>query len=66
MTSPNDFVYNSIYKGCKAEKCDELTSKDAAVMGLQAFKNGQYSTPIKLINDSITNAKKLRIKKKAK
>lgn len=66
MTTPNDFVYNSIYKGCKAEKCDELTAKDAAIMGLQAFKNGQYSTPIKLINEQISKAKKLRIKKRAK
>ena len=64
MTTPNDFVYNSIYKGCKAEKVDELASKDAAIMGLQKFKNGQYSTPIKLINESITQAKKNRIKKR--
>ncbi len=62
--TPNDFVYNNVYKGCKLAKCDELTSKNAAVTALQKFKNGQFSTPIKLINESIVEAKKLRVKKR--
>tara|TARA_R110000772_G_scaffold105405_1_gene207068 strand:- start:436 stop:633 length:198 start_codon:yes stop_codon:yes gene_type:complete len=62
----NDMVYNSIYKGSKAEGVDELTAKDAAIMGLQKYKNGQYATPSKLIKDAIVQAKKNRIKKPIK
>ena len=64
MTTPNDLVYDSVYKGCKAEKCDELTSKNAAIMALQKFKNGQFTKPTKLITDAITQAKKLKVKKR--
>jgi diphthamide biosynthesis methyltransferase len=63
MTTPSDLVYNSIYKGSKAEGVDELTAKDAAIMGLQKYKNGQYVTPSKLIKDAIVQAKKNRLKK---
>ena len=66
MTTPNDLVYNSIYKGSKSEGVDELTAKDAAIMGLQKYKNGQYATPSKLIKDAIVQAKKNRIKKPIK
>jgi diphthamide biosynthesis methyltransferase len=63
MTTPSDLVYNSIYKGSKAEGVDELTAKDAAIMGLQKYKNGQYVTPSKLVKDAIVQAKKNRLKK---
>ena len=63
MTTPNDMVYDSIYKGSKAEGVDELTAKDAAIMGLQRYKNGQYASPSKLIKDAIVQAKKNQIKK---
>ena len=63
MTTPNDMVYYSIYKGSKAEGVDELTAKDAAIMGLQRYKNGQYASPSKLIKDAIVQAKKNQIKK---
>ena len=56
--TPNDIVYNEVYKGCKAAKCDELTSKNAAIMALQKFKNGQFTKPTKLISEAIIEAKK--------
>ncbi len=66
MTTPNDFIYDSIYKGCKAAKCDELTSKNAAITGLQKYKNGQFVKPSKLVTESINEAKKLIVKKRNK
>ena len=66
MTTPNDLVYNSVYKGCKNQGCDELTSKNAAQVTLQKYKNGQFVKPSKLITEAITEAKKLIVKKRKK
>ena len=64
MTTPNDFVWQSVYKGCKAAKCDELTSKNAAINALQKYKNGQFTKASKLVSEAIVEAKKLRVKKR--
>lgn len=64
--TPNDLIYNEVYKGCKAAKCDELSSKNAAIMALQKFKNGQFVKATKLITESIAEAKKLTVKKRKK
>ena len=60
----NDMVYKEVYKGCKSAKCDELTSKNAAQMALQKYKNGQFTKATKLISEAIVEAKKLRVKKR--
>ncbi len=62
--TPNDLIYNEVYKQCKEAKCDELTSKNAAIMALQKFKNGQFTKPTKLITESVAAAKKLIVKKR--
>ena len=64
MSTPNDFVWNSVYKGCKAVGCDELISKNAAISALQKFKNGQFTKASKLVSEAIVEAKKLRVKKR--
>lgn len=60
----NDMIYKEVYKGCLAVKCDELTSKNAAINALQKYKNGQFTKATKLITESITEAKNLRVKKR--
>ena len=64
--TPNDMVYDAVYKQCLKAKCDEFTAKNAAVMTLQKFKNNQFITPAKLIKQAVSDAKKLMMKKKAK
>jgi hypothetical protein len=60
----NDMVYSEVYKQCKAANCSELTSKDAAIMALKKYKNGQFTKPTKLISEAVVEAKKLNIKKR--
>ena len=64
--TPEGMVWNEVYKQCKAAGCDEVTSKNAAIMTLQKFKNGQMSKPSKLITEAIAEAKKLIVKKRKK
>ena len=64
--TPNDLIYNEVYKSCKNAGVDELTSKNAAQVALQKYKNGQFVTPSKLITEAITEAKKLIVKKRKK
>ena len=64
MTTPNDLVWDSVYKGCLSVGCDELISKNAAINALQKYKNGQFTKASKLVSESIVEAKKLRVKKK--
>lgn len=64
MTTPNDFIWDSVYKGCKAAKCDEITSKNASINALQKYKNGQFTKASKLVSDAIVEAKKLTVKRK--
>ena len=61
-----DLVYNEIYKGCLKAGCSEHSSKDAAQMGLQKYKNHQFTKATRLITESITEAKKLIVKKRKK
>lgn len=61
----SDFVYNEVYKGCKAAGCIELVAKDAAQMTLQKYKNNQFTKVPALVSSAIAEAKKLnRAKKK--
>lgn len=62
--TPNDLVYNEVYKGCLSAGCSESISKNAAVITLQKYKNNQFSKPSKLIKEAITEAKKLIVKKR--
>jgi len=59
-----DFIYDAVYKSCKAEKVDELTSKNAAITACDDYKKNKFNTTQKLIVEAVTQAKKLR--KKAK
>ena len=62
--TPNDLVWDSVYKGCKKEGCDEIISKNAAIQALQKYKNGQFTKASKLVSDAIVEAKTFRIKKR--
>ena len=62
--TPNDMVYQETYKGCLKAGCDEIIAKDTAVMTLQKYKNNQFTKVSKLIAQSITDAKKLIVKKR--
>ncbi|HHZ94330.1 MAG TPA: hypothetical protein EYN67_01960 [Flavobacteriales bacterium] len=62
--TPNDMIYNEVYKGCLKAGCDELLSKNTAVTTLQKYKNNQFSKPSTLVKESISEAKKLIVKKK--
>ena len=59
-----DMVYNETYKGCLKAGCDEVLAKNTAVATLQKYKNNQFTKVSKLISQSITDAKKLIVKKK--
>lgn len=63
--TPNDIVYNEVYKGCIRAGVAEYIAKDTAVMALQKFKNNQFDKPSKLIEKSIKDAKS-RFKKSKK
>ena len=62
--TPNDLVYDTVYKGCLAAGCNESVSKNAAIDTLQKYKNNQFTKPSKLIQQAITDAKKLIVKKR--
>lgn len=64
MTTPNDLVWDSVYKGCKKAGCCEITSKNAAINALQMYKNGQFTKASKLVSEAIVEAKKLIVKKR--
>ena len=61
--SPADMVYNETYKGCLKAGCAEHQARDAAILTLQAYKNNQFTKVSKLIEQSITTAKKLIVKR---
>lgn len=58
---PNDFVYQQIYKGCLAKGVKEGIARDAAIMGLGAYKKGKHGGKkvADLIANSITQANKI-------
>ena len=51
MMEPIDFVYMETYRQCKNSGCDELSSKNAAIVTLQKYKNNQFTKISKLINN---------------
>ena len=59
-----DMIYKALYKRCKSERLDELTSKKAAIAACDDFKKNKFTTPSKLIDQAVTAAKKVRIKVK--
>ena len=64
--TPNDMIYNSVFKGCLKEGLDEYCSKDAAVIALQKYKNNQFEKPSKLVDQSIKDAVRKFKKRKKK
>ena len=62
--TPNDLIYNEVYKRCLAAGCIDRVSKDAATMALQKFKNNQFVKAHKLVDQAVLDAKKLIIKKR--
>ena len=61
--TPGDIVYSETYKQCKKNGCSELISKDTAQMTLQKYKNNQFTKVSKLIQQAVTDAKKLIVKR---
>jgi len=61
---PTDLIYNEVYKGCLNVKCDERLARETAIMTIQKYKNNQFTKVSKLIQQSITDAKKLVFKRK--
>lgn len=59
-----DLIYDEIFKKCINNGCTEQVSRDAATGGLQKYKNNQFTTVSKMINQQIVDAKKLIIKKR--
>ena len=62
--TPGDLVYDQVYKGCLKAGCSESIALSTAVQTLQKYKNNQFTKVHKLIKESITNAKKLIVKKR--
>jgi len=62
--TPQDMVYKEVYKGCLKAGCDEYIAKNTAVQTLQKYKNNQFTKVSTLISGSISEAKKLIVKKK--
>ena len=61
--TPNDLVYSEVFKRCMAVGCTEIVATNAACSALQKYKNNQFTKVSKLIEQSITAAKKLIVKK---
>ena len=59
-----DTVYMETYKGCLKIGCNESLAKNTAINTLQKYKNNQFTKVSKLIKQSITDAKKLIVKKR--
>jgi len=64
MTSAIDMIYKAVYKRCKSENCDEITSRNAATGACDDFKKNKFNTASKLIEQAVTAAKKMRKKVK--
>ncbi len=61
--TPNDLVYNEVFRRCMAAGCAEVVAKNVAVATLQKYKNNQFTKVSKLIDSAVTDAKKLIVKK---
>lgn len=56
--TPNDMIYDSVFKGCLQEGLTTHAAKDAAVMALEKYKKNQFDKPSKLVKQAITDAKR--------
>jgi len=57
--SPNDFVFNQIYKGALAKKATERAAHNAALNGLEFYKKHKISKKVSgLIAENIAAAVK--------
>lgn len=64
--TPIDLLYDTVYKRCLAAGCIESVAKNAAVESCTKYKRNQFKTFSSLIDSSVTEAKKLIIKKRKK
>ena len=66
--TPNDMIYNEVFKGCLREGLSNLAAKDAAVIALENYKKNRFEKPSKLVQQSISDAKRKfkKVKKNAK
>jgi len=62
--TPNDIVFDEVYKGCLKAGCSEYVAHSAAITTLQKYKNNQFTKVSQLIKQSITDAKKFIVKKR--
>lgn len=56
--TPNDFVFNQVYRGALAIKVREPIAKDVAIDALNEYKKGRFVKPTDLIRKKIAEAKK--------
>ena len=59
-----EMVYDAVYKGAIKEGCGELISKNAALSATNKFKTNRFTTVSKMIKQEVSEAKKLKGKKK--
>lgn len=55
---PNDFVYQSIYRGAIKSGAAEKSAKDHAIMGLEDCMRNRFKKASELIEERIMTAKK--------
>ena len=63
---PEDLVYKETLKRCLDAGVDEIISKNAADECLLKYKRNQFSKPSKLIDESVSTAKRVMKTKKKK
>jgi len=56
-------VYNEVFKRCMKAGTTEVGATNAACMALQKYKNNEFTTPVKLIDSAVVDAKKLIVKR---
>ena len=64
--TPNDMVFNTVYKRLLAEGIDDRTSREQAIICLEDYKKNKFTTVTKLIDGAITKGKKMKIKNRKK
>jgi len=60
--SPEDYIYDQIYKGALKAGAGEKSAKLHAVLGLERWKKGKFDKTAKLVEEMIQSAKKWRQK----
>ncbi len=61
--TPQDLVWNTVFTRCMAAGCTEVGATNAATSALDKYKRNQFTKVDKLIDSSVTEAKKLIVKK---